>query len=345
MADARREHDPSIWFYAFGYFACYAPYSALTKAMSSGLVPSFGKVSGFALLPVSTIASLLGMMVFLTAMGWWKHASRATIFGASVPRPSARTFVSGLCSGAIIGTTTLSYTFSGVSIVFMMLLMRGGVLVIAPIVDRLSGRRVRWFSWVALLLSIGSLVAAFSQPSNLALTAVAAVDVIVYLASYFIRLRFMSRGAKSDDPNATTRYFVEEQMVATPAIVLTLTIVALAGSGKLADDIREGFLAVPRSPALLPTIIVGLLSQGTGIFGGLILLDRRENTFCVPVNRASSVLAGIVASACLTLFLAQPRLPTSEIVGACLVVAAILVLALPGVLEARRKGARGSVSA
>jgi hypothetical protein len=49
------------------------------------------------------------------------------------------------------------------------------------------------------------------------------------------------------------------------------------------------------------------------------------------------VLAGIVASACLTIFLGQPPLPSSEIVGAILVVAAIAVLAAPGVIEARRK--------
>jgi hypothetical protein len=342
MDHAHHEHDVSIWLYAFGYFACYAPYSALTKAMSAGLYPGLGKVSGFALLPMSTLASLVGMAIFITAMGWWKHATHASILGLRVPRPGARTFVSGLCSGAIIGTTTLAYTFSGVSIVFMMLLMRGGVLVIAPIVDAVSGRRVRWFSWMALALSIGSLIAAFSRPSSFALTVVAAADVVVYLASYFVRLRFMSRGAKSSDPDATTRYFVEEQMVATPAIVITLAIAALAGGHGMAGEIREGFTVLPHTAALLPTLVVGVLSQGTGIFGGLILLDRRENTFCVPVNRASSVLAGIVASGILAVFLGQPGLPAQEVVGAMLVVAAIAVLAVPGVLEARRK-ARSTV--
>ena len=341
MDKAAREHDTSIWLYAFGYFACYAPYSALTKAMSSGLFGSLGKVSGFALLPVSTVASMIGMAVFLTTMRWWRFASHATVFGVRVPRPGLRTFVSGLCSGAIIGTTTLAYTFSGVSIVFMMLLMRGGVLVIAPLVDAVSGRRVRWFSWVALGLSFGSLIAAFSNGSSFALTAIAAADVVIYLASYFVRLRFMSSGAKSDDPTATTRYFVEEQMVATPAIVLLLVVAAIIGGAGPLADIRAGFTELPRTAALLPTIIVGVLSQGTGIFGGLILLDPRENTFCVPVNRASSVLAGILASGILTVFLAQPSLPTSEVVGALMVIGAIVVLALPGIL-ARRKARAAS---
>ena len=34
----------AIWLYAFGYFAGYAPYSALTKAMSGGRIESVGRV-------------------------------------------------------------------------------------------------------------------------------------------------------------------------------------------------------------------------------------------------------------------------------------------------------------
>ena len=30
----KQDTYPSIWWFAFGYFACYAPYSALTKYLS-----------------------------------------------------------------------------------------------------------------------------------------------------------------------------------------------------------------------------------------------------------------------------------------------------------------------
>lgn len=36
---------------------------------------------------------------------------------------------------------------------------------------------------------------------------------------------------------------------------------------------------------------IGFMSQGISTFGGLILLDARENTLGVPVSRASSILA------------------------------------------------------
>ena len=63
-----------IWAYAFGYFACYAPYSALTKLVSQGRIPGMTRVvDGFELLPLTTIVSLLAMLTFLTARGWWRY--------------------------------------------------------------------------------------------------------------------------------------------------------------------------------------------------------------------------------------------------------------------------------
>jgi uncharacterized membrane protein len=195
---------------------------------------------------------------------------------------------------------------------------------------------VRWFSWVALVLSIASLLAAFSGKGSYKITAIAMADLAVYLLAYFIRLQFMSRLAKSDDENARTRYFVEEQMVATPMLVLTLVIIALVGSGPSAEATARGFTSFFSNGLLPVAIIIGLLSQGTGIFGGLILLDKRENTYCVPVNRASSILAGIVASYANAIFLGMRPPGVSELVGAALIILAIVVLSVPPLLEKRR---------
>ncbi|MFL5349660.1 MAG: hypothetical protein ACJ8AT_33100 [Hyalangium sp.] len=330
--------DLAIWGYAFGYFACYAPYSALTKALSSGLLPGMAHgIGGFALLPASTLASLVGMFCFLTVKGWWRHASHRTVFGVSVPSPGRWTFMSGLCSAAIIGTTTLAYTFEGTSILFMMLMMRGGVLVLAPIVDAVSKRRVQWPSWVALGLSLGAVAVATGPGTDPRLSLAALIDLGVYLLSYFFRLRAMSRLAKSEDPAVSIRYFVEEQMVATPAIVLTLAALALVGEGRGMLEIREGFTQFFARGRMLEEVCVGLLSQGTGIFGGLILLDHRENAFTVPVNRASSILAGVLASAVLAAWLGQRGVEGRELLGAALVMAAMLGLSVPLVLKARRE--------
>ena len=355
MTDIQEQRYPSIWWFAFGYFACYAPYSALTKYLTK-----FKGITGDELLPITAFASLIGMFIFISAMGWWKHATHKTLFGISLPVPGIWTFLSGLGTAAVIPTTTLAYTFSGVSIVFVMLLMRGGVLIIAPVTDFFSGRRVQWYSWAALVLSIGSLLAAFFVGEvSYSMTAVAVVNLAIYLSAYFIRLRFMTRLAKSDDEHARTRYFVEEQMVATPVLMVVLGVMALLKIGSMGGGLADGFIepvhkafavATPELPAdpgpwtaavIGIALLIGVLSQGTGIFGGLILLDKRENTFCVPVNRVSSLLAGVVAAYGLWLFLDEKRPPANELVGAGILAAAILMLSVGPIIDRRRKAAPG----
>jgi drug/metabolite transporter (DMT)-like permease len=330
-ARSASRHRLAIWLFALGYFACYVPYSALTKALSDGLLPGMpAGIPGLELLPIVNLASLVGMFAFLSAAGWWRHASHRRIFGLSLPVPGRWTFLSGVCTAAIIATTTLAYTFSGVSIVFMMLLMRGGVLVIAPIVDFVSKRHVAWLSRVALGLSLAAVLVPFfgRSQSSLAITWIALADVVIYLLAYFVRLRFMTKLGKSDDPDSSKRYFVEEQMTATPLVVAVLILLAFVG-GPTFSQIRSGFTTLPSSGYLGLLVIAGLMSQGTGIFGGLILLDRRENSFCVPVNRAGSVLAGIVASLALG-YLVGAAPPTGfELGGAALVVLAVVALGWP----------------
>jgi hypothetical protein len=86
---------------------------------------------------------------------------------------------------------------------------------------------------------------------------------------------------------------------------------------------------------------IGLLSQGTGIFGTLIFLDHSETAYCVPVNRASSILAGVLASGSLWIsFGATPPSP-HKLVGAGVVVTAILFLSIPPLLEKRRAARAG----
>ncbi len=332
--------SPSIWWLALGYFACYAPYSALTKALSRGALAGMTEpLDGFALLPSTTLASLVGMFAFLGLSGWFRYAGRRRMFGVELPWPSRWTFLSGLATGAVIATTTLAYTFDGVSIVFVMLLMRGGVLILAPIVDAISGRPVRWFSWTGLGLSMAALLVAFAEDGGYTITLVCAVDVAVYLAAYFVRLRFMSRLAKSDEGDANRRFFVEEQMVATPTIVIALALFAVFGRGSIAGALVSGFTDIWGSPVLAEALVVGLLSQGTGVFGGLILLDKRENTYCVPVNRSSSILAGVVASFGLSAWLGLGAPSAYELIGAGLVVAAIVVLTLPSLARGKRAAA------
>jgi hypothetical protein len=81
-----------------------------------------------------------------------------------------------------------------------------------------------------------------------------------------------------------------------------------------------------------------VLSQGTGVFGALLLLSPQENSWCVPVNRASSVLAGVLATTALALFAGRPWPAVSEWVGAGFILLAIAALSVPPLLQRRRSG-------
>jgi len=320
------------------------PYSALTKAVTSGLVASTDGVGlpGFALLPVSVMASAVGMIAFIFLSGWWRYATRTS---RGVPIPTRWTFASGACTAGIIATTTIAYTFDGVSIVFVMLLMRGGVLILAPIVDAASGRRTRWYSWVGLALSMAALVVAFAERGGYALTLLCGIDIGLYLASYFVRLRIMSYRAKTKELAVNRRYFVEEQLVAAPLLLVVVAIWASLGVGEIGTQLRMGFTDLWGTAVLPAVIMIGLFSQGTGIFGSLVFLDARENTYCVPVNRASSILAGVVASFALHIFLDQAAPSAHKLVGAGLIVLAILALTLgPAWTQQREREAKLSPS-
>ncbi len=320
--------DGAIWLYAFGYFAAYAPYAAMTKAITSSSIVAESR-SGMSILPFSTLASLLGMIVFLSVKGWWGFATQRRVGSITLPSPTRLTLTSGLATAAVIGTTTLSYTITGTSIIVMMLFMRGGVLVLAPLVDLVSKRKVRWQAWVALGLSLTALVIGTGD-GDLEIESLGLIVIGVYLAAYFVRLKLMSSQAKSSDPADSKRFFVEEQMVATPAIVLFLVVLAVWGHGETMLELRHGFTEVGSLQTLLMIVAIGVFSQGTGIFGALVLLDGRENSFCVPVNRASSVLAGVVASGALWIAFGAKAIPPRELFGATLLVAAIVLLAVSG---------------
>lgn len=334
---SERRAAPSIWWWAFGYFACYVPYSAGTKMLSKPYVDTGGSpVGSLELLPPSVLAAVGALVVFLLGTGWWRKAGRRTIGGVALPVPGKLTLLSGLCSSGIIATTTLAYTFSGVSLVLVALLMRGGVLVLAPLIDRLSKRRVRWFSWIALALSLASLVAAFASSGDTRLPVLCAVDIGCYLGCYFTRLMLMSRSAKSPDPDTNLRYFVEEGLVSAPALLVMIAIATLVMDGAAGAQLRAGWTSFYDRPHAWMGLAVGVLSQGTGIFGGLTFLDPRENAFCVPVNRVSSVLAVLIASLVLAAAFGAAWPKRDEWIGAALIVGAIGFLTIPPALEKRR---------
>ncbi len=331
-----------------GYFAFYLPYSALVKALSDGLLPSLHgtPVAGFELLPASALGAVAAMPLFVAASGRWRDARRRPTGGGrghGLPWIGRETLASACFTAVIIGTTTLNYTFKGISIVLVLLLMRGGVLILSPIVDQVRRREVAWYSWAALAASLAAVWIALADVDNYRLTWLAVLSLVAYFGGYIGRFGTMSLHAKSPEDERNRRYFIEEHMAAAPILVVMLAIGALVGQGESLLQLRRGFTGFLVTPAALPAFLVGVLYEGLFVFGSLIYLDRREYTYCVPVNRCSSLLAGVAAAYGLTMLYGQAPPSRAQLFAGVLILVAILLLAVP-VWMARRSAAAAAAA-
>jgi protein-tyrosine-phosphatase len=319
-----------IWWLALGYCLSYVPYAALTKATSDGLLSGGrGRISAMQFVPAALAGCAIAMPLIVTMVGWWKYAGRKRIFGVEVPWPARRTGLSGLCFAAIIAATTLAYTFRGVSIVLALLLMRGGVLTLAPIVDVVSRRRVHWYSWAALTLSLTAVGVALASVDSYRVTIALAVNLAVYLSAYAIRLRTMTAVAKTEDETANRRYFVEENLACVMVLITGVAVLSLFGWGVVPMAVYSGIAGLHDRNVLIPALATGVAYAILAVFGTCIYLDRRENTFVVALNRAASLVSGVIASVLLSLLAGQPPVSVPQLLGVGLMLVAIVVLSAP----------------
>ena len=320
-----------IWGMALGYFGFYVPYSAMTKALSKGLLPGMDReIPGFELLPAVVIGSFFMFILLITISKWWKYVHFYDVFGLKIPFASNKwTFLSGIAAAFIIITTTLAYSFKGISIVFAALLMRGGVLLIAPFIDTVFKRKVHWYSWVALLLSLTALIVLFLEKGGYTLSIIAGLNIAFYLSGYFFRLQFMTHIAKSEDKEMNYRFFIEEMVVAMVAIVVIPAIMMFLGLGEISQQLSAGFTTFLASSLIIPALIIGALYACLYIFGTRIYLNHQENTYCIPVNRCASLLAGVTAAFILGLIYGQSFVSTNQLASASILITAICFLSVP----------------
>ena len=311
------------------YLASYVPYATLTRWLASIPYAPFGRaLTGLEVLPAVTILSGLLTYLFVWRSGWWRHAHSGRFLGVRLPRPTGWTALSGIGAALLLFTVPLSFTFHGVSIPYMQLLMRGDVLIVAPLVDLLLGRRVRWYSWVALAWVAAGLTLTIHERGGLHLPPLAVATIVLYTLGYLVRLLAMTRVAKSGDARATKGYFVEEQLVAIPLALASLAVLSLARFGQQGKQLGFGFVDVWMSGRLPYLLVLAVLLFLVSIFAILILLDRRENTFCVPFERSSSVLAGLAATYLLAAWRLSAPPSGAEVAGAALLILAMTLLSI-----------------
>lgn len=329
MTPLRAGANASIWVMALGYFLFYAPYSAAVKATSKGLWPGVeGQLSRIEILPGFFLGAALVLFSFIAFSGWWRHVPERQVFGITARWPRRLTALSGVGTAAIIAATTLAYTFHGISIVFALLLMRGGVLIMAPLVDALFGRQVERNSWIGLSLSLVAVGIALADQNSYVLSTAAVLNLAFYYTGYIARLQCITALVKAEEPAARPRFFVEEQLT-------SMTLLLLGCAGLVLFGVGENTTAAQLFQ--YPTLLIGVLYGCLFLFGSMIYMDTRENCFCVPINRCSSVLAGLVASVAMIHLLDQPPISNAQFLAAGVIILAILALGQPALSRAARQ--------
>jgi protein-tyrosine-phosphatase len=318
-----------IWAFAFGFLFFYTPYAGLAKAVTAGLVPGVpAGLVGLEILPAAILGTVLTWPLIITILGWWRYVDVRRFAGIPIPVTTPTIAISGIGLALIIGSTTVAFTFKAISIVLALLLMRGGLLIMGPVIDSTFGRRVRWFSWAALVISFAALAVSFGGIRDRSLPLLAALNLAIYLTGYLLRTPCMTKVAKVTDRETTYRYFVQEILVASVVLPAIPAIAAVLGIGPVSLALRNGFTTfwTIHPAAILPVVLVGVFYASHNIFGTLIYLDCRENTFCIPLFCGASFLAGFSAVFLLSIVFGFPAPPLSQLVSSGMIIGALLLL-------------------
>jgi len=187
---------------------------------------------------------------------------------------------------------------------------------------------VRWWSWTALVMVAVALFITIHARGGLALPPLALLDVVLYTLGYFIRLAVMTRVSKTGEPASIRRYFVEEKIVALPLAVVALAVLSASGIGGQAGQLGIGFVRVWSDPVIWSLAAIAVTLTIISIFSAVILLDARENAYCVPLERASSLVAGVGGAVLLAVGWGLPAPSTPDLIGAAILIAAIILLSL-----------------
>ncbi|MEO1305430.1 MAG: hypothetical protein AAFV37_10665 [Pseudomonadota bacterium] len=195
--------------------------------------------------------------------------------------------VSGAATLVIVMTTVGAYLVDGVTILFALLLMRLGVIMMAPVVDLIFGRHVRPAAWLAFTICVSAAAYGLTGQSFAALPPISLTILVTYLAAYAVRLALMTHQTKNRDRAARGDWFLVEMMMTALAlaVVCLIIFVGLASTNQLSTLTFQ-----------MPSIIAGLAYGYALVNGTLIYLDWRENAHSVSINRAASLVAGLGAS-------------------------------------------------
>lgn len=299
-----------------GYFGSYVLTGVLVKYFTSLREP---RLSDMAYLVNNTLGGSLFALTVVMLAGWIKlRSNRMRKFGPlTLPSEIVYIIPSGVCTAVIIPTTTLMYSLP-MSVMVAMVIMRGSVIVISRAVDAIQIRQgilvkevyaeENWavvFALLAvatnvLLIPIATLlgldVDAPTGAFDFLESPFALVVMGLYIVAYAIRIYVMNyfKNTRAQGvPLDNKGFFAVEQVAATLAMIVIVTIVLATGS----SDPRIVMLDRAVSDLQPIAILSGVPYGAVAFFSVFIFMFKgRTATFAGLVNRLTSLVGGVVAT-------------------------------------------------
>ncbi len=312
---------------AGGYFASYILTGYFVKHFLSR-DPGFPGMSGIQFLLYSTLISSFFCVSLVIIWKWYKFKSNnfTTVLGITMPKEFLYIIPSGVLTAVIIPTTTLLYTFKGVSVMVAMIIMRASVIIASRLVDTIQihqgilRKKVYWEENVAILFAIGAISlklvlgkhGGFDFLNNFAFMTI----FLSYIISYAIRIYIMNYYKNTRPKNVIYDYkgfFAIEQISASATIVIATVIIltVAAAPGSVIGQFQEAFHNPHPKWALAA---LGGIPFGIGAFFSvfLFMFKGRTATFAGLSNRLTSLIAGTCATILAAQLIPSKHMPKQE---------------------------------
>ena len=289
--------------------------------------PGLGEIEYMA---YSTAGGTAICLFVVLVMRWWRLQSSRRFRLGSLQLPAELAYIipSGVCTAVVIPTTTLLYTFP-IPVMVAMVIIRGAVIVVSPLVDAIQVRqgilkkRVYWEEDAAVgfaLAAVASNLFWGQQQGGFSIvrSAPALVTLVSYVLAYFIRIYIMNYFKNTRPPGTpldNKGFFALEQIAA--AATLAVAAVVAFHAPRLFDSSAPQLLEFHRAVVAPPAtwslaVLSGTAFGAVAFFSVFIFMFKgRTATFAGLVNRLTSLVAGTTATL-LSWLLFGGRLPSLQ---------------------------------
>jgi hypothetical protein len=310
-----------------GYFSFYVITGISAKYFTPSGAETSLNMDQMSYMVYNTLGGMLTALGIVFMARWYKLKSNSMmrVGGLSLPQEVSYIIPSGFMTAIIIPTTTLMYTFEGMSVMVAMVIMRASVIVISRAVDAVQiaqgilrkkvYREENLAVVFALLAASVNLLYVQSGDFDFLGNAAAVAILSSYIVAYSVRIYIMNyfkntraKGVPLDNQG----FFGVEQIC---AFVFAGLMAVFFFNAELWFGWNVLQIELFRSSIVEPHSLWGWATVSGTAFGAvaffsvfLFMFKGRTATFAGLVNRLTSLTAGTVATL-ISAFLLGTRFP------------------------------------